>query len=67
MVKKIKQEKYVGNHPDHKVVNIEESLQEKGPSKEMIKAVLAFSAGTAGRSFFKQSHSYILFKDSLLK
>ena len=48
VVKKIKQEKHVGNHPDHKVVNIEESLQEKGPSKEMIKAVLAFSAGTAG-------------------
>jgi cation:H+ antiporter len=29
-------------------VKIEESLQEKGPSKEMIKAVLAFAAGTAG-------------------
>lgn len=48
VVKKIKQEKLVGNHPDHKVVKVEESLQEKGPSKEMIKAVLAFVAGTAG-------------------
>jgi cation:H+ antiporter len=48
VVKKITQEKQVGNHPDHKVVNVEESLQEKGPSKEMIKAVLAFAAGTAG-------------------
>jgi cation:H+ antiporter len=48
VVKKIKQEKQVGNHPDHKVVKIEESLPEKGPSKEMIKAVLAFAAGTAG-------------------
>ncbi len=47
-VKKVKQEKEVGNHPDHKVVKVEESLQEKGPSKEMIKAVLAFAAGTAG-------------------
>jgi cation:H+ antiporter len=47
-VKKIKQEKEVGNHPDHKVVKLEESLPEKGPSKEMIKAVLAFAAGTAG-------------------
>lgn len=48
VVKKIKQEKVVGNHPDHKVVKVEESLQEKGPSKEMIKAMLAFAAGTAG-------------------
>jgi cation:H+ antiporter len=48
VVKKIKQEKQVGNHPDHKVVKIEESSPEKGPSKEMIKAVLAFAAGTAG-------------------
>ena len=47
-VVKIKQEKEVGNHPDHKVVKVEESLQEKGPSKEIIKAVLAFAAGTAG-------------------
>ncbi len=48
VVKKIKQEKEVGNHSDHKVVKVEESLPEKGPSKEMIKAVLAFIAGTAG-------------------
>jgi cation:H+ antiporter len=48
VVKKIKQEKEVGNHPNHKVVQFEESLQEKGPSKEMIKAILAFVAGTAG-------------------
>ena len=47
-VVKIKQEKEVGNNPGHKVVKIEESLPEKGPSKEMIKAVLAFAAGTAG-------------------
>lgn len=45
---KIKQEKVTGNNPGHKVVKIEESLPEKGPSKEMIKAVLAFAAGTAG-------------------
>src|SRR5687767_7016703 len=47
-VVKTKQEKEAGNNPGHKVVKIEESLQEKGPSKEMIKAVLAFAAGTAG-------------------
>lgn len=47
-VVKIKQEKVAGNNPGHKVVKIEESLPEKGPSKEMIKAVLAFAAGTAG-------------------
>ena len=47
-VGKIKQEKEAGNNPGHKVVKIEESLPEKGPSKEMIKAVLAFAAGTAG-------------------
>lgn len=47
-VVKIKQEKEAGNNPGHKVVKIEESLAEKGPSKEMIKAVLAFAAGTAG-------------------
>ena len=47
-VVKIKQEKEAGNNPGHKVVKIEESLPEKGPSKEMIKAVLAFAAGTAG-------------------
>src|SRR5215210_4812327 len=45
---KIKQVKEAGNHPDHKVVKVEENLPEKGPSKEMIKAVLAFAAGTAG-------------------
>jgi cation:H+ antiporter len=46
---KIKQEKEVGNHPHHhKVVKVEESLPEKGPSREMIKAALAFAAGTAG-------------------
>lgn len=48
---KIKQEKEVGNHPDHKVVKVEENLPEKGPSKEMIKAMLAFAAGTAGIFF----------------
>jgi cation:H+ antiporter len=48
VVKKIKQQKEVGNHSDHKVVKVEVSLPEKGPSKEMIKAVLAFIAGTAG-------------------
>src|SRR5215212_2214805 len=48
VVKKIKQEKEVGNHSDYEVVKIEEGLPEKGPSKEMIKAVLAFIAGTAG-------------------
>ena len=47
-VVKIKQEKEAGNNPGHKVVKIEESLPEKGPSKEMTKAVLAFAAGTAG-------------------
>ena len=47
-VVKIKQEKESGNNPGHKVVKIEESLPEKGPSKEMINAVLAFAAGTAG-------------------
>ena len=45
---KTKQEKEAGNNPGHKVVKIEESLPEKGPSKEMIKAVLAFAQGTAG-------------------
>ena len=48
---KIKQKKEVGNHPDHKVVKVEENLPEKGPSKEMIKAMLAFAAGTAGIFF----------------
>lgn len=47
-VVKIKQAKEAGNNPGHKVVKIEESLPERGPSKEMIKAVLAFAAGTAG-------------------
>ena len=47
-VVKTKQEKEAGNNPGHKVVKVEESLPEKGPSKEMIKAVLAFAAGTAG-------------------
>ena len=47
-VVKTKQEKEAGNNPGHKVVKIEESLPEKGPSKEMTKAVLAFAAGTAG-------------------
>src|SRR5688572_13215340 len=47
-VVKSKQEKEAGNNPGHKVVKIEERLPEKGPSKEMIKAVLAFAAGTAG-------------------
>ena len=48
---KIKQVKEAGNHPDHKVVKVEENLPEKGPSKEMIKAMLAFAAGTAGIFF----------------
>jgi cation:H+ antiporter len=33
---------------DHKVVKIEENITEKGPSKEMTKAMLAFAAGTVG-------------------
>ena len=48
---KIKQEKEIGNHPDHKVVKVEESLPEKGPSRELLKAALAFAAGTAGIFF----------------
>lgn len=32
----------------HKVVKIEENTREKGPSKEMTKAILAFAAGTIG-------------------
>jgi cation:H+ antiporter len=44
---KIKQE--VGNNPHHKFLNMEDNnLLEKRPSAEMIKAVLAFGAGTAG-------------------
>jgi cation:H+ antiporter len=43
---KVKQE--IGNNPHHKVVKVEDSIQERGPSGEMIKAVLAFVAGTAG-------------------
>jgi cation:H+ antiporter len=51
-VEKIKQEKGVGNHPGHQVVKIEEErLQEKGPSRELIKAALAFAGGTAGIFF----------------
>ncbi len=45
-VVKIRQE--AGNHPSQKIVKVEESLPEKGPSKEMLKAALAFAAGTAG-------------------
>jgi cation:H+ antiporter len=40
-----KVENKVGNH---KVVEIHESRSAKGPSREMIKAMLAFAAGTAG-------------------
>jgi cation:H+ antiporter len=51
-VVKIKQEKGVGNHPGHRVVKIEEErLQEKGPSRELIKSALAFAGGTAGIFF----------------
>jgi cation:H+ antiporter len=49
---KIKQEKELGNHPYHQAVKVEERLlPEKGPSREIIKATLAFAAGTAGIFF----------------
>jgi cation:H+ antiporter len=48
---KIKQEKEVGDHPRHKVLKVEEGLQEKEPSREIIKAALTFAAGTAGIFF----------------
>ncbi len=35
----------------HKVVKVYEGLSDKGPSKEMIKAMFAFAAGTAGIFF----------------
>jgi cation:H+ antiporter len=40
----------VGNHP-HKVIRVNEGLPERGPSKDMVKAMLAFAAGTAGIFF----------------
>ena len=46
---KKKIEKEIGDH--HKLVKVTESLSEKGPSKEMLKAMLAFAAGTAGIFF----------------
>ena len=46
---KIKQEKEAGNDPDHhKVVKVQESVQKKGLSREMVKLVMAFAACTAG-------------------
>jgi cation:H+ antiporter len=48
---KIKQEKALGNHPDHKVVKVEESIPEKGLNREMTKAMMVFAAGTAGIFF----------------
>jgi cation:H+ antiporter len=48
---KIKQEKEVGDHPQHKVLKVEEGLQEKEPSRQIIKAALTFAAGTAGIFF----------------
>lgn len=39
----------IGDH--HKVVKVTESLTEKGPSKEMLKAMLVFAAGTAAIFF----------------
>jgi cation:H+ antiporter len=48
-VVKIKQE--AGDHPYQKVVKVEEGPPEKGPNREMIKAALAFVAGTAGIFF----------------
>lgn len=48
---KIKQEKEVGDNPHHKVLKVEEGLQEKEPSREIIKAALTFAAGTAGIFF----------------
>ena len=39
-VVKIRQE--AGNHPSQKIVKVEESLPEKGPSKEMLKAAIGF-------------------------
>lgn len=47
----IKQEKEVGDHPQHKVVKVGESLSEKAPRREIIKAALIFAAGTAGIFF----------------
>ena len=46
---KKKIEKEIDDH--HKVVKVTESLSQKGPSKEMLKAMLAFAAGTAGIFF----------------
>jgi cation:H+ antiporter len=48
---KIKQEKEVGDNPHHKVLKVEEGLQEKESSREIIKAALTFAAGTAGIFF----------------
>jgi cation:H+ antiporter len=48
-VVKIKQE--AGDHPYQKVVKVEEGPPEKGANREMIKAALAFVAGTAGIFF----------------
>ena len=48
-VVKIKQEKEADNHPDHhKVVKVQESVQKNALSREMVKPVMAFAAGTAG-------------------
>lgn len=46
---KAKKEVEVGD--PHKVVKVSDGLTEKGPSKEMVKAMLAFAAGTAGIFF----------------
>ncbi|HEY1211569.1 MAG TPA: hypothetical protein VGE82_01355 [Nitrososphaera sp.] len=45
-VVKIKHE--AGNHSAQKIVKNEESPLQKGPNKEMLKAALAFAAGTTG-------------------
>jgi cation:H+ antiporter len=49
--KMAKQEKEFGDHRHHKVLKVEESLPEKEPCREIIKAALTFAAGTAGIFF----------------
>ncbi len=49
--KKQQQQVEVGDHHHHKVVKVSEGMPEKGPNREMTKAMLTFVAGTAGIFF----------------
>ena len=46
-----KMKKEAAGTDSHKVVRVSDEMTKKGPSREMIKAILAFAAGTAGIFF----------------